>query len=198
MNLFDLAEAVSLFYGQDQARAALEELKDVAEDYRVINKSKGQVEWFTYVLRLLLACPILLERPPGLEWVTDDLKWALQRRKWHAQVEQDFWKAVGKVRALVTTGRPGKKDRDLLRVLQVTGLMNPVYPGPDGRLVRTKGLSKAAAISRVAEIEGEWTGRSPDPKEIHRSLERFEDYRERISGQLEYAKKAHGQARKKR
>ncbi len=72
-DLFALAEAVSLLYGHDEAEGVIEEFRDVAESYRGVTQAQGQVEWLTYVLRLLLACPVLLSRPPGFEWVTDDL-----------------------------------------------------------------------------------------------------------------------------
>ena len=66
-DLYRLAEAVSLLYGQPSAEAAIEELRDVAHDYRLHTKREGQVEWLTFVLRLVLTCPVLLSRPRGLE-----------------------------------------------------------------------------------------------------------------------------------
>jgi len=59
-NLFELAEAVELFYGTSGADAAIEEFRDVAQGYRLVTKAEGQVAWLTYVLRLLFICPVLL------------------------------------------------------------------------------------------------------------------------------------------
>src|SRR5437867_4362675 len=64
-DLFELAEAVGLFYGTKGADAAIEEFRAVVQGYRHVAKTQGQVAWLTYVLRLLLACPLLLQRPSG-------------------------------------------------------------------------------------------------------------------------------------
>jgi len=73
-DLFELAEAVGLFYGMKGVDAPIEEFREIVQDYRRVAKTQGQVAWLTYVLRLLLTCPVLLQRPSGLEWVTDDLQ----------------------------------------------------------------------------------------------------------------------------
>jgi len=108
-DLFELAEAVGLFYGMKGADAAIEEFREIVQDYRHVVKKQGQVAWLTYVLRLLLACPVLLQRPSGLEWVTDDLQWALRHRKLSPDVNRDFWEAVKKVRGLLPRGPQGIK-----------------------------------------------------------------------------------------
>ena len=101
-SLFELAEAVGLFYGTKGADAAIETFRDVAQDYRGVAKAEGQVAWLTYVIRLLLTCPLLLQRPPGLEWVTDDLQWALRHRQLRPDVDRDFWESVKTVRGMHT------------------------------------------------------------------------------------------------
>ncbi|MGH7206627.1 MAG: hypothetical protein ACREI2_10525 [Nitrospiraceae bacterium] len=152
-DLFALAEAVSLMYGQDAAEAATEELREVALDYRAVVKARGQHELLSYVLRLLLACPVLLTRPPGFEWVTDDLRWALQHRRFNPDVDRDLWGAFAEVRGRLTSGRPGNKAKDLFRYEMVHAIMHPVTTDPEKGLIRVKGCSKTAAVQKLAEIE---------------------------------------------
>src|SRR2546428_2208145 len=137
-DLFELAEAVGLFYGTKGVDAAIEEFRDIAQDYRRLKKAEGQVAWLTYVLRLLLTCPVLLERPSGLEWVTDDLQWALRHRKVRPDVDRDFWEAMKKVRGQLPRGRPGDKARDFFRYEWVMNHMYYVTTHPKLGLVRTK------------------------------------------------------------
>lgn len=189
-NLFELAEAVGLFYGTKDADAAIEEFQDIAQDYRHVAKTQGQVAWLTYVLRLIFACPVLLQRPSGLEWVTDDLQWVLRHRKVHPDVERDFWEAVKKVRGLLTRGRPGNKARDFFRYEVVLNLMHPVTTDPELGLVRTKQrVSKTKAVIELAAMEERWHGQRPDLlREIWRSLERVETYVGKLKVQLEVAR----------
>jgi len=189
-NLFELAEAVELFYGTNGAAAALEEFRDVAQGYRHVAKAQSQVAWLTYVLRLLLTCPVLLQRPSGLEWVTDDLQWALRHRKVRPDVDRDFWEAMKKVRGLLTRGRPGNKARDFFRYECVLNLMYPVTTHPEFGLVRTpKRVSKTKAVTELAAIEERRDGPRPDLlREIWRSLQRVDDYVEKLQAQLERAR----------
>jgi hypothetical protein len=192
--LFELAEAVELFYGTKGADAAIEELRDVLQAYRHVvkkqsQKAKSHVAWLTYVLRLLLICPVLLQRPSGLEWVTDDLQWALRHRKVRPDVDRDFWEAVRKVRGLLTRGRPGNKARDFFRYEWVLNLMYPVTTDPEFGLVRTKQrVNKTKAVTELADIEERWHGRRPDLREIWRSLQRVEAYVEKLQVQLHIAR----------
>jgi len=190
VNLFELAEAVGLFYGAKGAKAAIEEFRDVAQDYRHVAKAEGQVAWLTYVLRLLLTCPVLLQRPSGLEWVTDDLQWALRHRKVRPDVDRDFWDAMKKVRGLLTQGRPGNKVRDFFRYECVLNLMYPVTTHPEFGLVRTKQrVSKTKAVTELADMEERRDGPRPDLlREIWRSLQRVDDYVEKLKAQLEIAR----------
>ena len=189
-DLFELAEAVGLFYGTKGADTAIEEFRDVAQDYRHVAKRQSQVAWLTYVLRLLFTCPVLLQRPSGLEWVTDDLQWALRHRKLRPDVNRDFWEAVKKVRGLLTQGRPGNKARDFFRYEVVLNLMYPVTTHPELGLVRTKKrVSKTKAVAELADLEEQRDGRRPDLlREIWRSLQRVDDYIETLQAQLERAR----------
>ena len=188
-DLFELAEAVGLFYGTKGADAAIEEFRDIAQDYRRLKKAEGQVAWLTYVLRLLLTCPVLLERPSGLEWVTDDLQWALRHRKVRPDVDRDFWEAMKKVRGLLTLGRPGNKARDFFRYEVVLNLMYPVTTDDERGLVRTKKrVNKTKAVTELTDMEARWYGRRPALREIWRSLQRVETYIGTLQAQLEIAR----------
>jgi len=189
-DLFELAEAVGLFYGTKGADAAIEEFRAVVQGYRHVAKKQGQVAWLTYVLRLLLACPILLQRPSGLEWVTDDLQWALRYRKLRPDVNRDFWDAVKKVRGLLPRGRPGDKARDLFRYEWVVNQMYYVTTHPELGLVRTKKrVSKTKAVTELADMEEQRDGQRPDLlREIWRSLQRVDDYVGTLQAQLEMAR----------
>ena len=201
-SLFELAEAVGLFYGTKGADAAIEEFRDVAQDYRRVAKAQGQVAWLTYVIRLLLACPVLLQRPSGLEWVTDDLQWALRHRKVRPDVNRDFWEAVRQVRGLLPRGRPGNKARDFFRYEWVLNQMYYVTTHPELGLVRTKKrVNKTKAVTELADLEEQKDGRRrPDLlREIWRSLQRVEDYVGTLQVQLERARTNRAeQARKPR
>ena len=189
-NFFELAEAVGLFYGTKGTDAAIEEFRDVAQDCRREAKAQGQVAWLIYVLRLLLTCPLLLQRPPGLEWVTDDLQWALRHRQLRPDVDRDFWKAVTTVRRMmVTRGRPRDKAWEFFRYEWMVNLMHPVTTDPEFGLVRTKKrVNKTTAVTELADVEERWSGRRPDEREIWRSLQRVEAYVERLQAQLEIAR----------
>ncbi len=188
-NLFELAEAVGLFYGMENTEGAIEEFRGVAQDYRSVTKAEGRVAWLTYVLRLLLTCPVLLERPAGLEWVTDDLQWALRSRRFHPEVDRDFWQAVTNVRGLLTRGRPGSKARHFLRYELVYNLMHPVTTHPELGLVRTKKrMSKTAAVTALADMEERWYGQRPDLREIWRALRWVEDYLAKLRTQFDVAR----------
>lgn len=188
VNLFELAEAVGLFYGMKGVEAAIEEFREIAQDYRHVAKAEGQVAWLTYVLRLLFTCPVLLQRPSGLEWVTDDLQWALRHRKLSPEVNRDFWKAMKEVRGVLPGGRPGDKARDLFRSEWLLNIMYPMTTHPKLGLVRTKKrVSKTKAVTELADIEERWTGRRPDERVIWKSLERVETHIGKLKAQLEIA-----------
>lgn len=189
-SLFELAEAVGLFYGMKGTKAAIKEFRDVAQGYRHVAKGEGQGAWLTYVIRLLLACPLLLQRPPGLEWVTDDLQWALRHRKLRPDVDRDFWKAVTTVRGMmVTGGQPRDKAWEFFRYEWMLNLMYPVTTHPECGLVRTKKrVNKTTAVTELADMEERWSGQRPYDREIWRSFQRVEAYVERLQAQVEIAR----------
>src|SRR5438309_319638 len=157
-NLFELAEAVGLFYGTKGSKAAIEEFRDIVREYRHVAKKESQVAWLSYVLRLLLTCPVLLQRPSGLEWVTDDLQWALRHRKVRPDVNRDFWDAMKKVRGLLPRGLPGDKARDFFRYEWVLNHMYYVTTHPKLGLVRTKKrVSKTKAVTELTDMEARWS-----------------------------------------
>ncbi|MBK5282111.1 MAG: hypothetical protein JJE16_08495 [Nitrospiraceae bacterium] len=199
-NLFELAEAVELFYGTKGADAAIEEFRDAAQDYRLVTKAEGQVAWLSYVLRLLFICPVLLQRPAGLEWVTDDLQWALRHRKLRPDVDRDFWDAMKKVRGRLTQGRPGNKARDFFWYEWLVNLMYPLTTHSELGLVRTKKrVNKTMAVTELIDMEERCYGQRPSLREIWRSLQHVEAYIETLQVQLHIAQtNVAGRARKPR
>ena len=196
-DLYRLAEAVALLYGQPGAEAAIEELRDVAPDYRFLTKRTGQVEWLTFVLRLVLTCPVLLSRPRGLEWVTDDLQAVLSQRGVNPALDRDFWKAMTKARELVARQRPASKEKDLFRFWMVKEIMQPVTTDPEKGLVRVRGCNKTQAVMTLAEMEERRCGRRPDLADIWRSLRRVKDHATRLLAQVERAKRVRAAASQK-
>ena len=196
-DLYRLAEAVSLLYGQPNAEAVIEELRDVAQDYRFLAKREGQVEWLTFVLRLVLTCPVLLSRPRGLEWVTDDLQVVLSQRGVNPAVDRDFWKAMATVRELVARQRPASKEKDFFRFWMVQEIMHPVTTDPEKGLVRVRGCNKTQAVMTLAEMEERRCGRRPDLADIWRSLRRVKDHATRLLEQVERAKRVRAAASQK-
>ena len=184
-----LAEAVALLYGEPGAEAAIEELQDVAHDYRLLTKREGQVEWLTFVLRLVLTCPVLLSRPRGLEWVTDDLQAVLFQRRMNPAVDRDFWKAMATVRELAAKQRPASKQKDFFRFWMVKEIMQPITTDPEKGLVRVRRCNKTQAVLTLAEMEERRFGRRPDLADIWRSLRRVKDYATRLHEQVERAKR---------
>jgi len=121
--------------------------------------------------------------------VTDDLQWALRHRKLRPDVDRDFWDAMKKVRRLLTQGRPGNKAWDFFRYEWLLNLMYPLTTHPELGLVRRKKrVTKTKAVTELADMEERWYGRRPDLREIWRSLQRVEDYVERLQAQLEIAR----------
>ncbi len=193
-DLYRLAEAVSLLYGQPGAEAAIGELQDVAHDYRRLKKREGQVEWLTYVLRLVLTCPVLLTRPRGLEWVTDDLLWAFSQRRVNPAVDRDFWQAMATVRKLAARQRVASKETDFFRFQMVQDIMHPWTTDSDKGLVRVRRGSKTKAVTTLVEMEERRLGRTVDPAEIWRSLRRVKDYATRLHEQVGRAKRVRAEA----
>ena len=89
--LFGLAEAVNVFFGNPWGEAAIQRFREDAAWYRERFRKRNQQDWMVYVIRLILTCPVLLERPKGLEWVVKDLRQILENRHFSKDVDSDFW-----------------------------------------------------------------------------------------------------------
>lgn len=186
-SLWDLAEAVGCLFGTPAADAATDLFRVLAHDYRLTVRGQGQVDWMQYLLQLLLTCPVLLQRPPGFEWVTDELRSVFHTRKFNHEVDRDFWQALEQVRALSPKGRPRNKARDWFRCEWVYHCMYPVTTSEEYGLVRTKGMRKSQAVAKVADMEARWYGRRPAEREIWRSLKRVEQYLRMIREEVKAA-----------
>lgn len=182
---FDLAEAVAALYGSKWGEAAVQRFRQEVERYRKRLEHRNRLDWMVYVLRLVLTCPVLLERPHGLECVVDDLRWFLNNRRINKDVDRDFWMALAEVRKFLTAGRPVSRGRDFLRYQLIYAMMNQVATDPWKGLVQVKGMSKTEAVEEMAKLELRKSGKEVSERDIYRSLERVEAYLSKIKQQLE-------------
>lgn len=182
---FDLAEAVAAFYGSERRKVAVEQFRQEVERYRKRLRRRNRLDWMVYVLRLVLTCPVLLERPRGLECVVDDLRWFLNHRRISKDVDRDFWLALAELRKFLTAGRPVSRGRDFLRYQLIHAMMNQVITDSERGIVRVSGMSKTEAIEKMAELELRKSGKEVSERDIYRSLERVEAYLIKIREQLE-------------
>ena len=184
---FELAEAVGAFYETEWGASAVARFRNDAGFYRTRLRNRTQLDWMTYVMRLVMTCPKLLTRPPGLaglEWVFEDFCWIVRHRGVSPRVDQDFWMAMERVRARLLKGRHITTGRDTLRYQLVYARMNPVTTDPVKGLVRVQGMSKSEAVAHQAEWEQKQSKRSVSERTIYRSLERVERYLKKIREQL--------------
>ena len=128
---------------------------------------------------------MLLERPPGLEGVVDDLRWFLNNRRMSKDVDKDFWMAVAEVRKVFTAGRPVSRGRDFLRYQLIYAMMNQVTTDPEKGLVRVEGMSKTEAIKQLVELELRKSGKEVAEREIYRSLQWVDAFLSEIQDQVE-------------
>jgi len=181
---FDLAEAVAALYGSKWGNAAVERFRQEVERHRKRLRQRNQLDWMVYVIRLALTCPILLERPQGLERVVDDLRWFLTNRLVNKDVDRDFWMAVSEVRKFLTAGRPVSRGRDFLRYQLIHAMMNQKTTDPERGMMQVKGMSKTEAVKEMAELEERRSGKEVSERDIYRSVERVEAYLSKIKEQL--------------
>ncbi len=184
---FELAEAVAAFYDTEWGIAAVERFRNDAAFYRTRLRNRTQLDWMTYVVRLVMTCPVLLTRPPGLvglEWVFEDFYWIVRHRGLSPRVDQDFWGAIEGVRARLPKGHHITKGRDTLRYQLVYAMMNPVTTDPVKGLVRVQGMSKSEAVAHQVELEQNKSHKPVSERAIYRSLERVEEYLKKIRAQL--------------
>jgi hypothetical protein len=182
---FDLAEAVGALYGSEWGKPAVERFRQEVERYRKRLRQRNQLDWMVYVIRLMLTCPVLLERPQGLVGVVDDLRRIFENRRINKDVDKDFWMAVAEVRKFLTAGRPASRGRDFLRFHLIHYMMNQVTTDPERGLVRVGGMSKTVAVKEMTELEQRKSGKEVSERDIYRSLERVEAYLAKIKEQLE-------------
>jgi hypothetical protein len=182
---FDLAEAMAAFYGSKWGEAAVERFRQEVERYRKRLRHRNQLDWMVYILRLVLTCPVLLERVHGLEGVVDDLRWILNHRRVSKDVDRDFWMAVAEVRKFLDAGRPVSRGRDFLRYHLIHAMMNQKTTDPQRGMIQVKGMSKTEAVKEMAELEQRKSGKEISERDIYRSVERVEAYLSKIKEQLE-------------
>lgn len=184
---FELAEAVAAFYDTEWGATAIERFRKDSAFYRTRLHNRTQLDWMTYVMRLVMTCPVLLTCPPGLaglEWVFEDFCWIVRHRGVSPRVDQDFWRAIEAVGARLPKGHQITKGRDIVRYQLVYARMNPVTTDPAKGLVRVQGMSKSEAVAHQAEWEQEQSQRPVSERAIYRSLERVEEYLKKIRVQL--------------
>lgn len=182
---FDLAEVVAACYGSKWGEAAVERFRQDVERYRTRLRKRNQLDWMVYVLRLVLTCPVLLERLHGLECVADDLQWCLNNRLVSKDVDRDFWMALAEARKFLPAGRPVSRGQDFMRYQLIHAMMNQVTTDPGKGLVIVKGMSKTEAVEEMAELERRRSGGEVSAREIYRSLEWVEQYLAKLKAQME-------------
>ena len=184
---FELAEAVEVFYETEWGASAVAQFRKDAVFYRTRLRNRTQLDWMTYVMRLVMTCPALLTHPPGLaglEWVFEDFCWIVQHRGVSPRVDQDFWRAIESVRARLPKGHHITKGRDTVRYQLVYARMNPVTTDPVKGLVRVQGMNKSEAVAQQREWEQEQSQRPVSERAIYRSLKRVDAYLKKIREQL--------------
>lgn len=184
---FELAEAVAAFYDTEWGTTAVVRFRNDAARYRTRLHNRTQLDWMTYVMRLVMTCPVLLTRPPGLaglEWVFEDFCRFVRQRGVNPRVDQDFWRAIEAVRALLPKGHHLTKGRDIVRYQLVHARMNLVTTDPVKGLVRVQGMNKSEAVAQQREWEQEQSQRPVSERAIYRSLKRVDAYLKKIREQL--------------
>jgi hypothetical protein len=154
--IIELADGLALEFWLPGAAAKRERFGKVAQAYMETIKDQPRVVWLSYLLRLLLTCPPLLDRPTGFEWILNQVQWELYYSKKNRSADRDFWEAFKKVQIAMRLGRPSDKARDYRRYERVKELM------------KEQGISKTQAVELLAADEGA----SKDIRGIWRSLAR--------------------------
>ncbi len=174
--LFRVVEAASSVFWLKEAEGFKNRLKGLLRAHRPVKDEmvvEDRVKWCAYVIRLVLTCPALLEKPSGFEWVMEDFQRILALRKISPDYERDFWEAMDHVRGILRpASRPARKDKDYFRYLRIY------------HMVKNEGLNKTKAIETLAEEEALYIKKQSkaDPvdqavnkeKEIRESLKRVE------------------------
>ena len=184
---FELAEAVAAFYDTEWGIAAVARFRKDSAFYRIRLRNRTQLDWMTYVMRLVMTCPVLLTCPPGLaglEWVFEDFCWIVRHRGVSPRVDQGFWRAIEGGRARLPKGHHITKGRDTVRYQLVYARMNPVTTDPLKGLVRVQGMSKSEAVAHQAEWEQKQSKSPVSERTIYRYLEQVEKYLQKMREQF--------------
>ena len=72
-----------------------------------------------------------------------------------------------------------------MRYQLINAMMNPVTTVSEKGFVRVNGMSKTAAIKKLAESERQKPGKAISDREIYRSLKWVDDFLGKINAQLE-------------
>ncbi len=139
--ILKLADELALEFWLPGSEAKRAQLSKAAQGYWKTLKDQPRVRWLPYVLRLLFTCPPLFDRPPGFEWVLNQVQWELYYRKANQSADRDFWAAITQVRRTMRRGRPSDKARDYFRHERVKALM------------KEYGMKKTQAVEYLAERE---------------------------------------------
>lgn len=140
--IIKLADGLALEFWLPGAAAKRERFRKAAQAYMETIKDQPRVVWLSYLLRLLLACPPLLDRPTGFEWVLNQVQWELYYRIKNRSADRDFWDAFDNVRSAMRLGRPSDKAHDYRRYERVKELM------------KEQRISKTQAVELLAADEG--------------------------------------------
>lgn len=167
--ILDLAEAVAGVFWEPGAAEPINRLIRMARGYWEKLGEQDYAARFAFVLRLLRCCPILYQRPPGFDWVTDYLKWITEARDLNPEIDRALWEIEKKVYGENHKGRPKSTLQDFLRYLKVDAGMNVATPTKEG-LTLTK-RRKSKAVGWVAETEADKKG--GDLRPIWKSLARI-------------------------
>lgn len=141
--IVELADELALKFWLPGSADRREQLATAAlAHYTKTRKTQPRLVWLSYLLRLLLTCPPLFDRPKGLEWVLTEFQWELYYRQKNRSADRDFWAAVDMVRRAMRQGQPSNKAHDYLRYERVKALM------------KEQGITKTRAVEVLAAEEG--------------------------------------------
>ena len=144
--IIKLADGLALEFWLPGAAVRRERFRKAAQAYMEIIKDQPRVVWLPYLLRLLLTCPPLLDRPTGFEWVLNQVQWELYYRIKNRSADRDFWEAFKKARIAMQLGRPPDKAQDYHQYERVKQLM------------KEQGISKTRAVELLAGSSGATRG----------------------------------------
>jgi hypothetical protein len=142
-------------------------------------------ETLTFLLALLFACPQMLLRPVGFEWVLQDLEKVLVARRLDPVTDQGFEKAMNKARTRSRVGPPKDKALEYFRYATINELKNlsVVIRGVPAKMGKTK------AVEFVAEIEHRHFGGNAGVSSIWKSYKRADRFFRQLCQRVQKTKK---------